>query len=63
MNQAQLSRYARQIRLVEVGEMGQQRLLDSRVLIIGAGGLGSPVAMYLAAAGVGHLLISAWIIC
>jgi molybdopterin/thiamine biosynthesis adenylyltransferase/rhodanese-related sulfurtransferase len=46
-------RFARHISLPEVGIEGQQRLLDSRVLIIGAGGLGSPVAMYLAAAGVG----------
>jgi molybdopterin/thiamine biosynthesis adenylyltransferase/rhodanese-related sulfurtransferase len=46
-------RFARHISLPQVGIEGQQRLLDSRVLIIGAGGLGSPVAMYLAAAGVG----------
>ncbi|HET7370693.1 MAG TPA: molybdopterin-synthase adenylyltransferase MoeB [Gammaproteobacteria bacterium] len=48
-------RYARQIVLPEIGEQGQQRLLDSKVLLIGAGGLGSPAAMYLAAAGVGTL--------
>ena len=58
MDKSLLERYARQTRLVEVGEIGQQRLLDSRVLIIGAGGLGSPVSMYLAAAGVGHIVIS-----
>ena len=52
------NRYSRQTRLGEVGEAGQQRLLDSRVLMIGVGGLGSPVSMYLAAAGVGHLVIS-----
>ncbi|MGB0721880.1 MAG: HesA/MoeB/ThiF family protein [Gammaproteobacteria bacterium] len=52
------ARYARQIRLAQVGEEGQQRLLDSRALIIGAGGLGSPAAMYLAAAGVGTLVIT-----
>jgi molybdopterin/thiamine biosynthesis adenylyltransferase len=46
-------RFARHISLPEVGIEGQQRLLNSRVLLIGAGGLGSPVAMYLAAAGVG----------
>lgn len=46
-------RFARHISLPEVGIEGQRRLLDSRVLLIGAGGLGSPVAMYLAAAGVG----------
>lgn len=55
---SQLERYARQIRLPQVGETGQQKLLDARVLIIGMGGLGSPVALYLAAAGIGHLVIS-----
>ncbi len=58
MDRSLLNRYSRQTRLLEVGEVGQQRLLDARVLIIGAGGLGSPVSMYLAAAGVGHLVIS-----
>ena len=51
----QLRRYARHIVMPEVGGAGQARLLDSRVLIVGAGGLGSPLAMYLAAAGVGAL--------
>jgi len=51
----QRQRYARHLVLPEVGEKGQQRLLDSKVAIIGAGGLGSPVALYLAAAGVGHI--------
>ncbi len=48
-------RYARHLLLPEVGEAGQLKLLDSKVLLIGAGGLGSPVALYLAAAGVGTL--------
>ncbi len=51
----QRERYSRHFLLSEVGEEGQARLLDSRVLIIGAGGLGAPVAYYLAAAGVGTI--------
>ena len=51
-------RYARQIRLPQVGSAGQARLEAARVLVIGMGGLGSPVTMYLAAAGIGHLVIS-----
>ena len=49
----QITRYARHFTLPEVGEKGQAKLLDGKVLCVGAGGLGSPVAYYLAAAGVG----------
>ncbi|HEV2954390.1 MAG TPA: molybdopterin-synthase adenylyltransferase MoeB [Candidatus Dormibacteraeota bacterium] len=52
---SQVSRYARHLILPEVGGGGQRKLLNSKVLLLGAGGLGSPAAMYLAAAGVGHL--------
>ena len=58
MNDQDLLRYSRQIILPEVGIEGQQALLDSTMLLIGVGGLGSPSAMYLAAAGVGHLIIA-----
>ena len=51
----QVERYARHLILKGVGVKGQKRLLASSVLIIGAGGLGSPAALYLAAAGVGHI--------
>ena len=55
MSEAQAKRYSRHMLVPEVGEAGQFKLLDSRVLLIGAGGLGSPAAYYLAAAGVGTM--------
>ena len=57
MNDAQLLRYSRHILLDELGIEGQQTLLASRALIVGAGGLGSPVALYLGSAGVGRLTV------
>jgi thiazole biosynthesis adenylyltransferase ThiF len=58
MDDQQLLRYSRQILLPKIGIEGQQKLLDSRVLIIGAGGLGSAAALYLASAGIGHITIA-----
>jgi adenylyltransferase/sulfurtransferase len=55
LSDRQLERYARHVILSEVGEAGQERLLDAKVLIIGAGGLGAPLLLYLAAAGIGTL--------
>jgi len=55
MNQDQLRRYSRNIILPEISEEGQEKLLKSKVLVIGAGGLGSPVLLYLAASGVGKI--------
>ena len=57
ISDAQLLRYARHVVLDEIGEEGQARLLAARVLVVGAGGLGSPLLLYLAAAGVGTLRI------
>ncbi len=57
MRDEQLLRYSRQIMLPAFDVEGQTRLLEATVLIVGMGGLGSPVAMYLAAAGVGHLIL------
>ena len=54
----QIERYSRHIILKEVGAKGQKKLLNAKVLIIGAGGLGAPAAMYLAAAGVGTIGIA-----
>ena len=58
MKDESLLRYSRQIMLPELDVAGQQKLVDATVLIIGMGGLGCPAAMYLAAAGVGHLIIA-----
>jgi adenylyltransferase/sulfurtransferase len=57
MDDAELLRYSRHILLPQIGIDGQQKLIDGRVLVVGMGGLGSPVAMYLAASGVGHLTL------
>ena len=58
MQESQRKRYSRHIQLAQIGEVGQQRLLESRVLIVGMGGLGSPASMYLASAGIGCIVVS-----
>ena len=58
LSQGQIERYSRQILLTEVGGKGQQKLAAAKIFLVGAGGLGSPAAFYLAAAGVGTLAIA-----
>lgn len=57
MDDSQLLRYSRHILLDEIGVEGQERIMQAQALVIGVGGLGSPVALYLATAGIGHLTL------
>ena len=58
LNDDELLRYSRHLLLEDVGETGQQALKSAKVLIIGMGGLGAPASLYLAAAGVGHIVLN-----
>lgn len=58
MDDATLLRYNRQIMLPAIGIEGQQKIMESEILLVGLGGLGSPIAMYLAASGIGHLVLN-----
>ncbi|WP_354623568.1 HesA/MoeB/ThiF family protein [Psychromonas sp. MME2] len=58
LSDAETIRYSRHLLLQEVGDVGQQKLKNAKVLIIGLGGLGTPAALYLAAAGIGHLVLN-----
>ncbi|MBT5217715.1 MAG: molybdopterin-synthase adenylyltransferase MoeB, partial [Gammaproteobacteria bacterium] len=58
MNDQELLRYSKQVMLPQIEIEGQQKIMDSTMLIIGMGGLGSPTALYLAASGVGHIIIA-----